>query len=48
MTKTAGGAITLLCLRYLHRHPAELDHLPGAVLIDLIAYSRLATPEQEE
>ncbi len=26
-----------LCVRYLHRHPLELSHLPATVLADLIA-----------
>ena len=26
-----------LCLRYLHRHPLELSHLPATAIVDLLA-----------
>jgi len=34
-----------LCLRLLHRHPLELAHLPGHVMIDLLAYATLTAGE---
>jgi hypothetical protein len=33
-----------LCVRYLHRHPLELAHLPAEAIADLIA---LAWAESE-
>jgi len=33
-----------LCLRYLHRHPLELSHLPATAIEDLLA---LAAVEAE-
>jgi len=33
-----------LCLRYLHRHPLELSHLPATAIVDLLA---LAAVEAE-
>jgi len=26
-----------LCVRYLHRHPLELSHLPATAIADLLA-----------
>lgn len=31
--------MTVLCLRYLHRHPLELTHLPAEAWLDLLAYA---------
>jgi hypothetical protein len=33
-----------LCVRYLHRHPLELSHLPANAIVDLLA---LAAVEAE-
>jgi len=33
-----------LCVRYLHRHPLELTHLPATAIVDLLA---LAAVEAE-
>jgi hypothetical protein len=33
-----------LCVRYLHRHPLELSHLPATAIVDLLA---LAAVEAE-
>jgi hypothetical protein len=33
-----------LCVRYLHRHPLELGHLPATAIVDLLA---LASVEAE-
>jgi len=33
-----------LCVRYLHRHPLELTHLPATAIVDLLT---LAAVEAE-
>lgn len=38
--RSAMGGVLALCLKYLHRHPLELAHLPARVLGDLAAYAR--------
>jgi len=48
MTSTLAGAISVLCIRYLHRHPLECGHLPGSAMIDLLAYSRVVASDIEE
>lgn len=37
--------MTVLCLRYLHRHPLELTHLPAEVWLDLLAYAEYETEQ---
>lgn len=48
MRSTAGGVAAALCIRYLHRHPLELGHLPGGVLVDLLAYAKLTAGEPDD
>jgi hypothetical protein len=45
MRSTAGGLAAALCLKVLHRHPRECAHLPGSVLVDLLAYTRIVAGE---
>lgn len=37
-----------LSLKYLHRHPIELQHLPAWVLIDLYAYALVEAEQYEK
>lgn len=37
--------MTALCLRYLHRHPLELTHLPAHAWLDLLAYAEFETAQ---
>lgn len=45
MMHTPSGAATALCIRFLHRHPLELEHLPASVLADLAAYAVVTSGE---
>lgn len=37
--------MTILCIRYLHRHPLELAHLPAWAWLDLLAYAEFETEQ---
>lgn len=41
-------SVLTLCLKYLHRHPLELAHLPAEVFTDLLAYAMLEAEVMEE
>lgn len=47
MKRTLEGALTVLCLRHLHRHPLECGDLPERVILDLLAYNRLEADDGE-
>lgn len=39
--------LTVCCLRYLHRHPYELQHMPASAVIDLLSFGELESEEME-
>lgn len=45
--KTGIDNLTVCCLKYLHRHPCELGHLPATAIIDLLGFALFEAEEME-